>query len=57
MKILAVGDLVGENGVKYLDFVLPRIQEDNDIDFTIANVENSAGGSGRYCQSAPLVGC
>ena len=46
MKILAVGDLVGENGVKYLDFVLPRIQEDNDIDFTIANVENSAGGSG-----------
>lgn len=46
MKVLAVGDLVGENGVKYLDFVLPRIIEDEKIDFVIANAENAAGGSG-----------
>lgn len=46
MKILAVGDLVGEGGVKKLKELLPRIREEEKIDFVIANAENSAGGMG-----------
>ena len=46
MKILAVGDLVGENGVKKLKEILPKFKEDNNIDFVIVNAENSAGGMG-----------
>ena len=46
MKILAVGDIVGENGVKKLKDVLPKLRESENIDFCIVNAENSAGGMG-----------
>ena len=46
MKILAVGDLVGENGVKKLKEILPNIRKEKQIDFVIVNAENSAGGMG-----------
>ena len=46
MKILAVGDLVGENGVEKLKRTLPNLQEAENIDFTIINGENAAGGMG-----------
>lgn len=46
MKVLAIGDLVGENGVRKLKDLLPKIKEENNIDFVIVNAENSAGGMG-----------
>lgn len=46
MKILAVGDLVGESGVKKLKEILPNFRKENNIDFVIVNAENSAGGMG-----------
>lgn len=46
MKILAVGDLVGENGVKKLKEVLSQIRKEEQIDFVIVNAENAAGGMG-----------
>ena len=46
MKVLAVGDLVGEGGVKKLKELLPKIREEENIDFVIVNAENSAGGMG-----------
>ena len=46
MKILAVGDLVGESGVKKLKEILPNIKKEKQIDFTIVNAENAASGSG-----------
>ena len=46
MKILAVGDIVGENGVKKLKEILPKLRKDENIDFCIVNGENSAGGIG-----------
>ena len=46
MKILAVGDIVGESGVKKLKEELPRIKKEKNIDFVITNGENSAGGMG-----------
>ena len=46
MKILAIGDLVGENGLAKLKKDLDNIQEAENIDFTIVNAENVAGGMG-----------
>ena len=46
MKILAVGDLVGETGLEKLKNTLPNLQEAENIDFTIINGENVAGGMG-----------
>ena len=46
MKILAVGDIVGENGLKKLREELPKIRKEQNVDFTIVNGENVAGGMG-----------
>lgn len=46
MKILAVGDVVGEGGLNYLRDVLPALKEKEEIDFVIVNGENVAGGMG-----------
>ncbi len=46
MKILAIGDIVGEIGLKKLRELLPKIKDENKIDFIIANGENSAEGMG-----------
>jgi metallophosphoesterase (TIGR00282 family) len=46
MKILFVGDIVGRGGRKILKEKLRQIQYENDIEFTIVNVENAAGGFG-----------
>ncbi len=46
MKILAVGDLVGENGVRKLKEILPKLRQEAKIDFVIVNAENSSGGMG-----------
>ena len=46
MKVLAVGDIVGESGVKKLKEVLPKIKKQEEIDFEITNGENAAGGMG-----------
>lgn len=46
MKVLAIGDIVGESGVKKLELELPRIKEEKHIDFVIVNGENAAGGMG-----------
>lgn len=46
MKILAIGDIVGENGVNKLKDMLPKIKHQLKIDFCIVNAENAAGGMG-----------
>lgn len=46
MKILVIGDLVGESGLKKLQSDLGRIKKENEIDFTIVNGENVADGMG-----------
>ena len=46
MKIWAVGDIVGEAGVRKLKEELPKIKKEENIDFVITNGENSAGGMG-----------
>ena len=46
MKILAVGDIVGEGGIQKLKTILPKIKQEEQIDFVITNGENAAGGMG-----------
>ena len=46
MRILTVGDIVGENGVKKAISELRKIKKEKNIDFIIVNGENSAGGMG-----------
>jgi 2',3'-cyclic-nucleotide 2'-phosphodiesterase len=46
VKILFVGDVVGKPGRRAVRDLLPRLIDRYAIDYTIVNVENSAGGSG-----------
>ena len=46
MKVFIIGDIVGNVGVNYVRKVLPEYIEKENIDFVIANGENSADGMG-----------
>ena len=46
MKILAVGDLIGNAGVSKLKKELNKIIEQENIDFVIVNGENAWEGMG-----------
>ena len=46
MNILAVGDIVGLIGIKELKEKLPKVKEQNKIDFIVVNGENAAEGMG-----------
>lgn len=41
MRILAIGDVVGENGCRFLSKILPGLKRENVIDLCIVNGENS----------------
>lgn len=46
MKILFIGDIFGEIGREMIEDYLHRLVKDNQIDFVIANVENTSHGKG-----------
>ena len=46
MKLLFIGDIVGQPGREAVKTLLPKLREQRALDFVIANGENSAGGSG-----------
>ena len=46
MKSLLIGDVVGRSGREALRNLIPTLKKKYNIDFTIANCENAAGGSG-----------
>ncbi|MDB6029151.1 MAG: hypothetical protein JWM68_5374 [Verrucomicrobiales bacterium] len=46
MKLLFIGDIVGQPGRRAVAELIPKLRERHGIDFVIANGENSAGGSG-----------
>lgn len=50
--MLAIGDVVGKNGVEFLRSKLKSIKEKHKIDLVIANGENSAEGNGILPDSA-----
>ena len=46
MKILVIGDVVGKCGTEFLRSRLKNFRLENQIDFVVANAENSAEGNG-----------
>jgi hypothetical protein len=46
VKILFIGDIVGQPGRRAVAELLPKLRQEHRLDFVIANGENSAGGSG-----------
>ena len=46
MKILLIGDIVGEPGRKAIGDLVPRLRENHQLEYIIANGENAAGGNG-----------
>jgi calcineurin-like phosphoesterase len=46
MRILFIGDIVGKPGRRAIHEVLEKVISEHEIDFTIANGENAAGGMG-----------
>jgi hypothetical protein len=46
MKVLFIGDIVGEPGRRAIKELVPKIVKREKIDFIVANGENAAGGSG-----------
>jgi metallophosphoesterase (TIGR00282 family) len=46
MKILFIGDIVGNPGREAVKKLVPELRKEYGLDFVIANAENAAGGSG-----------
>ena len=46
MRILFIGDIVGKPGRQAIEGLLEKVIAENNIEFTIANGENAAGGMG-----------
>jgi metallophosphoesterase (TIGR00282 family) len=46
MKILFIGDIVGNPGREAVAKLLPKIRQEFNIDLVVANAENAAGGAG-----------
>jgi len=46
VRLLFIGDIVGQPGRNAVKTLLPKLREQHALDFVIANGENSAGGSG-----------
>ena len=46
LRLLFLGDIVGEPGRKAVATFIPKLREDRGIDFIVVNGENSAGGRG-----------
>ncbi len=46
MRILFIGDIVGQPGVAFVKRAVPRLIESEKIDLVVANAENASAGSG-----------
>jgi metallophosphoesterase (TIGR00282 family) len=55
VKILFIGDIVGEPGRKAVGQLVPILRQRHSLDVVIANGENSAGGSGITCKTAEEI--
>ena len=46
MNLLFIGDIVGQPGRRAVKELVPKLRDQLQLDFVVANGENSAGGSG-----------
>ena len=52
MKLLFIGDIVGQPGRRAVKELVPKLRQQHGLDIVIANGENSAGGNGITCMIA-----
>ncbi|MDE5946647.1 MAG: TIGR00282 family metallophosphoesterase [Oscillospiraceae bacterium] len=55
MKLLFIGDVVGQNGCDFLSKKIYHIKKEHNIDITVINGENSATGNGITRNSADFL--
>lgn len=55
MKLLFIGDVVGEVGCRFLQQKLPGLKRELGVDITVVNGENSANGNGITAHSAKQI--
>lgn len=55
MKLLFIGDIVGGPGRRAVKELVPKLRAQHQLDFVIANGENSAGGSGITTKTAAEI--
>ena len=55
MHLLFIGDVVGEPGRRALKELVPVLRRELDVQFVVANGENSAGGSGITMNTAAEI--
>ena len=55
VKLLFIGDIVGEPGRRAVKELLPRLRERHGLDFIVANGENSAAGAGITINTARQI--
>jgi len=55
LKILHIGDIVGKRGRQIIKELVPKIKQEYQIDFCIANGENAAGGFGLTQKTAKEI--
>lgn len=55
MKLLFIGDIVGQPGRRVVKELVPRLRSKHHLDVVVANGENSAGGSGITVKTAEEI--
>lgn len=55
MKLLCIGDVVGDVGCRHLAKTLPRFRREHGVDMVVCNGENSAEGNGITPDSANFL--
>jgi 2',3'-cyclic-nucleotide 2'-phosphodiesterase len=55
VKLLFIGDIVGQPGRSAVKSLLPALLSRHEVDFVVANGENSAGGSGITSKTAEEI--
>jgi hypothetical protein len=55
MRLMFIGDIVGQPGRQAVKALVPRLRREHGIDLVIANVENAAGGSGITLKTAQEI--
>src|SRR5438045_1744463 len=55
VKLLFIGDIVGEPGRRAVKELVPQLRQRHALDVVIANGENSAGGSGITVKTAEEI--
>jgi metallophosphoesterase (TIGR00282 family) len=55
VKLLFIGDIVGQPGRRAVKALVPRLRQRHAVDLVVANGENSAGGSGITMMTAEEI--